>query len=467
MSRVLPNVMVARAFRELGVRNERLEADLPGMVDIGRQKLYGFQHDDGGWGWWFDDRSHDTQTAYVLYGLAMTRQAGFEVDAGVLERGARYLKERLEGMDIRTRAYALYALAVSGFGEREATRLLATEIQVTPLDPFSQAALALALYTLGDEATARALAEELGATAVVSGDQAFWDTGISDGEYQAKTMASSVRSTALALDALVQIVPDHPLVLPAVRWLMAQRRGHAWSTTQETSYALLALADYARSAQEQFAGQNWRVELNGETVEEGSFSSAAEGVRVVLSGERLRVGENRLRLFHSGSGRLYYTVVSRALLQEEVFRPAGAIRVSRVYRRPGSRPLDAPLRVGDLVEVELTVEMPQHGSYVILYDPLPAGLEGLNERLATTSYIAREGWEEQPLPRGLPYSRKDVLDRAVVLFFNELGKGPHRFTYLARATVAGRFHALPAEAYLMYQPEVWGRSAGEILVVRP
>ncbi len=465
MSRVLPNAMVARAFRELGVRNERLESDLPRMVDIGRQMLYGYQHEDGGWGWWYDDPSHDYQTAYILYGLAMTKQAGFEVDEGVLERGARYLEQHLAGMDPRTRAYALYALSAAGFGDLRAAQELATK-QGAALDPFSRAALALVLHALGDSGTARTLLDELVATAVVSGDRAYWDTGIGDGEYRSKTMASSVRSTALALDALVQIAPDHPLILPAVRWLMAQRRGYAWGTTQETSYALLALADYVRSAGEPFAQRNWRVDLNGEEVEEGSFTSAGQSVRIAIPGERLRSGENGLRLLHGGPGRLYYTVLARIYVPDEVLRPAGDIRVSRIYRRPGGKPLDAPLRVGDLVEVALTVEVPEDAYYVILYDPLPAGLEGLNERLATTRYVAREAWEEGQTP-ALPYSRKDVLDRAVVLFFNQLGRGSHTFTYLARATVAGRFHVLPAEAYRMYEPEVWGRSAGETIVVRP
>ncbi|MGC8873887.1 MAG: hypothetical protein ACP5SI_05500 [Chloroflexia bacterium] len=468
MSRVLPNAMVARAFRELGVRSERLESDLPRMVDVGRQMLYGFQHEDGGWGWWYDDRSHDYQTAYILYGLAMTKQGGFEVDEGVLERGARYLQEHLPGMDRRTRAYALYALTTAGFGDLDSALRLAAERDdpPAPLDPFSRAALALTLHALGDEATARRLIEEIAATAVVSADRAYWDTGIGDGEYQAKTMASSVRSTALVLDALVQLAPDHPLVLPTVRWLMAQRRGYAWNSTQETSYALLALADYVRSAGEQFAQRNWRVDLNGEEAEAGSFTSVDQAVRVTVPTERLRGGENRLRLLHSGSGRLYYTVIARFYLPEEVQRPAGAIRVSRVYRRPGGQPLDAPLRVGELVEVALTVEVPEDAHYVILYDPLPAGLEGLNQRLATTSYVARETWEERSIPV-LPYSRKDVLDRAVVLFFNRLGRGSHTFTYLARATVPGDFHVLPTEAYLMYQPEVWGRAAGETIAVRP
>ncbi len=470
MSRVLPNALVGRAFRKLGVENAQLEADLPKMVDVGRQKLYGFQHVDGGWGWWFDDPSHDYQTAYILFGLAMTREAGFEVDRAVIDRGADWLHDQLGRADPRTTAYALYALAVAGRPEPGRAQELASRLlggEERNVDPFSQAALALALHLSGDEATARALVDDLADQATVQGEMAYWETGIVDGNYKDKTMASSVRSTALALDALVQIRPEHDLIPPVVRWLMSQRQGMAWHTTQETSYALLALSDYVISAVAQISQETYRIDLNGETVAEGVFTGAAQSVTVRIPGERLRPGENRLRLLHGGDTRLYATGWLRTYVAREEITPAGVITVRRSYRYQDGRPIEGPVPLGTLVEVHLTVEMPESGAYVILYDPLPAGLEGLNERLATTSYEARQGWEPEPQFGLYPYSRKDVYDDAVALFFTELGPGRHEFTYLARASTAGTFHALPTEAYLMYRPEVWGRSGSGRLEVRP
>jgi uncharacterized protein YfaS (alpha-2-macroglobulin family) len=470
MSRVLPNAVIGRAFLMLGVQNEQLAADLPKMVDVGRQKLYGFQHEDGGWGWWFDDPSHDYQSAYILFGLALTEQAGFEVDDGVMARGGDYLRQNLGKMDLRTRAYTLYALATAGQGEPEQARQLAAEVlagQGVSLDPFSQAALALALHSASDDTTARQLVDGLVGVATRQDNAAFWNTGIEDGHYCEKTMSSSVRSTALVLDALVQIEPDHALIPRVVRWLMAQRQGSAWSTTQETSYALLALSDYVLSAQRQMAQQNWRVDVNGQMVAQGSFTTTVQGVKMTVPGTLLRAGENEFRLLHGGDGRLYYTVLARVYSAEGSITPAGQIGVGRRYTRPGGQPLTGPLHVGDVVEVHLTVTVTAEAWYVILYDPLPAGLEGLNERLATTSYAARDWWESEPEAGLYPYSRKDVRDDSVALFFTQLTPGTHTVTYLARATTAGTFHALPAEAYPMYRPEVWGRSAGDVVAIVP
>ncbi len=42
-----------------------------------------------------------------------------------------------------------------------------------------------------------------------------------------------------------------------------------------------------------------------------------------------------------------------------------------------------------------------------------------------------------------------------------LDAGTYTYTYLARVTHAGTFHALPAQVYLMYADDWWGRSASD------
>src|SRR5437870_1171346 len=91
MSRFLPAVVGARAMKRLGAGNEALERSLPDMVAMGLQRLYGFQHDDGGWGWWCADQTDAHMTAYVVYGLATAKKAGFAVDEKTLERGRTFL----------------------------------------------------------------------------------------------------------------------------------------------------------------------------------------------------------------------------------------------------------------------------------------------------------------------------------------------------------------------------------------
>ena len=208
MSRVLPNAMVGQAFRRLGIRNELLEADLPPMVALGLQKLYGFQHNDGGWGWWYDDSTDVNQTAYVLLGLAMTEQAGFDVDDGVMERGTGALRRLLPGADPRDQAYGAYVLVTAG----QPVSITLTLSEALELDLFSQAALAIAFDGIGDEASALTLLDNLRESAIQDATTVHWEDDEDNVAYSRKVMGSTVRTTAMVADALARLDPESPLL---------------------------------------------------------------------------------------------------------------------------------------------------------------------------------------------------------------------------------------------------------------
>ena len=65
------------------------------MTQQGLERLYNFQHDDGGWGWWKEGDSDHFMTAYVVWGLVLAREAGIEVDGGRLDRAAEYLDKEI------------------------------------------------------------------------------------------------------------------------------------------------------------------------------------------------------------------------------------------------------------------------------------------------------------------------------------------------------------------------------------
>jgi uncharacterized protein YfaS (alpha-2-macroglobulin family) len=464
MSKALPNAVVGRAFTALGVDNPQIKADLPRKVRAGLQRLYGYQHNDGGWGWWFDDSTDDYQTAYVLFGLAMTKQASYEVDQGVIDRGAKYLTERLPNIDDdRTKAYALFALAMNDKGQLAATQQTAAITDTQRLDVFSQAGLAIALHELGDETLAQETIDRLIEQAVVTDSEAYWNTGVEDGHYHQKTMSSSMRSTALALDAIVRIRPDDPIVAKIVRWLMAHRAPDGWGTTQETAYTVVALTDYLHASGELNSGSTYRMYVNDQLVQQGTLNGKQIQQTIRVPATQLRDGANRIRLERDrANGQLYYKITQHALIAGSTDRAAGPITVTRTYRDPKSNRLITSVQPGDVIKVEVKVTMPDDGWYVAIEDPMPGGLEGVNERLNTTSFTARQGYYEERdefFYQDYGYNNKEIHDDRVVFFVTHLDKGAHTFTYLARATQAGVFNAMPAQVYLMYAPEQWGRSA--------
>ena len=89
MSSFLPNVIVSQALKDVKSSSIRSSNDLPKKVQKGLDRLYAYQHNDGGWGWWKDDQSDPFMTAYVVNGLTLARQGGYQPDESRLEADVR------------------------------------------------------------------------------------------------------------------------------------------------------------------------------------------------------------------------------------------------------------------------------------------------------------------------------------------------------------------------------------------
>ncbi|MCE7988120.1 MAG: hypothetical protein DYG89_43710 [Caldilinea sp. CFX5] len=463
MSRALPNAVVGRALTALGLDNPALQESLPAQLNAGLQQLSSMQHEDGGWGWWYDDESDSYQTAWVVFGLALTRDSGVAVADDVLNLGVSWLRQNLTEMDPRTRAFALYSIALAGHGDRAATQALIAESD--KLDPFSLAALALALHQLGAPTEAEQLVARLVALAQTEAGKSYWPTSDLDGHYAHKVMSSTTRTTALALSALVQITPGSALEPNVVRWLMSQRRQSGWGSTNETAFALLALTDHLRAAQEQATPSDYQVLLNDAEIAQGTLDHEQPQARIEIPLQQLQAGTNQLRIAQSGDGLLYYQINRYSYVAQPEIPAAGVVQVSRIYRDSRTGATLDQLRPGQLVRVELTVALPEDAFYMIVEDKLPGGLEALNTELNTTSRVATAFEQTTFYWRSYGYNNKEVRSDRVSFFITEMKAGRYVYRYLARATHAGEFTALPAEAYAMYDAATWGRSSNQALTV--
>jgi uncharacterized protein YfaS (alpha-2-macroglobulin family) len=463
MSRALPNAMVARALNQLGIGTLPELGDLPKKINAGLQRLYGYQHLDGGWGWWHDDDSHPYQTAWVVYGLAMTLEAGYEVDPEVIQRGAEWLSREMDEMGEQMKAYALYSMAVAGYGELEPTLELVHEVD--SLDSFSIAAIALALHEMGEHEPANDLIKILERHAVVDEGYVHWPVDDADGTYYRHMMSSEVRDTALVLSAFVKIAPDHAYETRIVRWLMDHRSVHGWGDTHQTSYAILALTDHLLSEKQNPIPTSYVVSLNGDEIAVGSLNAETPKTTIEFSSEQLLPGGNSIEITQQGAGRMYYTISSWSYTTEADVEAAGNITIKRNYQfLSGSRP-NPDSRLGQLVKVTLEITMPKDGSFIILEDKLPGGFEALNESLSITSHEVNIWAEPRFAWKSNGYNHKEIRADRVSFFFTELSAGIHTYTYVARVNYLGEFTAMPTQAWAMYDNKLWGRSASDRVVV--
>jgi hypothetical protein len=273
----------------------------------------------------------------------------------------------------------------------------------------------------------------------------------------------------LALSALIEIRPDHELEPGIVRWLMGQRRAQGWGSTNETAFAIIGLTDHllATSFSEGAIATGYSVLLNGQPLASGALGPGEPAVSLEIAPSRLSVGANELRVEQNGAGRLYYAISSRIYLAQPAIESAGDVAVGRLYLDVASNRPITQTQAGQLVKVQMTVNMPARAAYVIVEDSLPGGLEALNEGLNTTSHQAMAN--EWDTPRytwqQYGYNHKEIRADRVSFFITEMEIGRHVFTYYARASHTGDFTAMPVEVYAMYDLATWGRSATSNLVI--
>jgi uncharacterized protein YfaS (alpha-2-macroglobulin family) len=360
------------------------------------------------------------------------------------------------------------------------------------LGHYGKAYLVLAFQRLAEqgENTAQTristLLDDLTGAAIASATGAHWE----EDSHDVWTMNTDTRSTALVLSALARTDPENALAPNVVRWLMVARQAGVWETTQENVWATIALTDWMVASGELEGDYSYRVALNDQELESGSVDrdNVDQPIDLRIAIRDLIVdAANGLAISRfaegsqAGQGQLYYTTHLEYFLPATELEPMDrGIVVAREYRvvdpitgKTISQRGNSEAEVGDTVQVTLTVVAPSDLYYLVLESPLPAGAEAIDPTLATTSQVyegpelrptQQESDEVPPVWWWMP-THSELRDEKVVLFATELPAGTYQYTYQMRASLPGQFQTLPATAYEMYFPEVWGRSAGDLFAI--
>jgi hypothetical protein len=475
MSRFLPSVITAKTLRDLGVRNEKLEAKLPDMVAKGLDRLYSFQRPDGGWGWWSGGDGNPWMTAYVVYGLTLAGDAGYSVDKGRVQRGIQFLKSNLVRLEDRsdTLAYCLYVLAHHDITDRKL--LDRTWAKRDELNACSRALMAAAYHKLGDRERARISLRNLEDRVWEDKDTGTAHWGKTSGYY--RWSYDAVEATSYALKAYLAIEPEHRLVKAAMKWLVANRRGSRWKSTRDTAMAVYSLADYVQATNELAPDYKVTVYVNDEPVRTLTVTKDnaldLDG-RVTLGDSDLKSGPNTIRIVKEGSGNLYYSTGMFFYTKEEKIQGAGhELFVDRSYTKVAldeenqevRTPLEYgdPVRSGDRIEVTLKIEAKNNYEYLVFEDPKPSGCEAVAIRSGYQYFQPPKEMAEKRREGDLAYhggtrAYMEVRDEQTAFFCRSLKQGYHFITYQLRAEIPGTFNALPTSGYAMYIPDIRGLS---------
>jgi uncharacterized protein YfaS (alpha-2-macroglobulin family) len=478
MSSFLPDVIVSQAVDKLNIKSPIDRATLRDMVSAGLERLYSYQHDDGGWGWWPDDASRVFMTAYVVSGLGQARDAGFKSDAyrpddERLGKARTWLQSALTAhpdMLPDLRAYAVYALATTGGAPKDALEKVWSSR--SKLSDEGLALAGLALDAAGDS-RAKEAANLLEKKAKTDEADAWW-SGNYD-ELLEDWGDTSNETTALALKLLIRQDRGSGLLPKAAVWLARHRDGDYWYSTKQTAMVIEGLTDYLSLSGELANTSDVEVLVNGASVGKRHFAPGdafALPWRIQVPAAQTAAG-GQVTIRKTGNGITYWSTENAWYAADKKLYQQGklALNLTRDYyllqkKQPTPSdpitydliPLKGPVHIGDIVAVRLAVNGTDW-KYLLAEDPIPAG----TEFLANTGLYALNNkpdwWADW-------FTRKEFHDDRAA-FFNTEFSGRREYVYLLKVINPGKFAISPAQVGPMYQSNVQATSDPATLEVQP
>ena len=494
LSRMLANISTYQSLQDLGIESPQLASDLPDLVGVSLHEILDSQRFDGGWSWWGGmdveiQPSDPFITAYVLLGLRAAADAGFEVGDHYIDQGEAYLSNNLispgnieEVWELDRLAFQIYALRDSGM--RLTGQVDAVFNRRSDLSPWALGLFAMALNRIdGGSGRVDTLLGDLETSAVRS------ETGVNWESQQTSWMlpGTPLFNTAVGVLTLSELDPASASLPPALRYLMAHRKGgDSGGAPFESAWVLMAITGALKGTGDYQADYEFQASLNGRLLAEGeSTTTTIETMTSIL--DLYPDSPNALMIERGeGPGTLYY----RADL--ETYRPAvdaepinkGIILEREYYLTgegcPGQEdciPIDslvlAPDDPSQMITVVLTINLSNDMVNLMLEDFIPSGTEILNKDFLTSISVQTELIDtyhpRKPFEYGWGwwyFNQPEISDDHILWTADYIPAGTYILTYELIPYQRGDFQVLPSHAWMYFYPEVQGTSAGSLFSIQ-
>ena len=402
-------------------------------------------------------------SAYGGLLMLRARDAGALVPEQVVDELMDYLSKSLRGLDAATDAHmvsdaalALYALAKAKRPEPAYHALLYERRARLPEAAKLYLALAI-LISDGPEEQVKQLigvGTDGGLTKAASGNTARHWAG--DGPNRAlRLLACTHLGLNKAADALAEAI-----------WAERNLNGE-WGNTYTNAWTLTALTAYERSRKA--SGQPVRAELVWGGERQMLELTTGQFMReVVLPLSPARSAQPLLLKVNQGDSAWVRTEVRARPKARDFAGENHGYGITREYalvQADGTLTAPENLRVGDLVQVSLGIEIGGGDRYLAIEDPLPAVFEPVNPEFESQN--ARPGDVFEGYEPWFCDHRELRADRG--LFFTDHAPERGRFVlhYLVRVVAEGDTVAPPAKIEAMYEPSRYGLSRTQRVITLP
>ncbi len=404
---------------------------------------------EGGIGMWPGQRAAwSWATVYATHFLVEAKRAGHAVPEDFLRRqldACRRLDTYNEWRWAETQSYACYVLALAG----QPAHALMQRLEDVLKNPASSVELGASPRSWLGAAWLESGRKDLALALLPQELPTLRADRHLDGD-----LASPIRDRAVLLATLLDVAPDHAAIPKLAQELAALA---PWPSTQDTSFALLALGRYLRQQQRTPPPIAVHLFIDGKAAGTPETGPALRWSGAVADAVEARIEGN-------ADARAWVSWLVTGVPLTPPADAAHGLIVRRNWTDEHGNALTGPLHSGDLVRVELIVISDTGYRGVVVEDLLPAGFEIENARLATTA-------ANRPSNEPSQTWRSELRDDRLVTMGNLYQGGNQRWemrtSYLARAVTPGTYVLPPLRAECMYDIAINGIAGAGTVTVLP
>jgi alpha-2-macroglobulin len=439
--------------------NQRYNPDY--IINEAIKKIYAQQQYNGGltyWpggdyvNWWISD--------YGLHFLLEAKRMGYEVDNTVMTNLEQYIQSQVNTKQTENYTYydadgklqqrvivpeevfySLYVLALANHPDISVMNYFKNE--ATPL-ALASASTTHAGMTGQNNLLSLDSKYMLAATYALTGDKKAFSTLLPSGfsgERATRSLSgnfgSYLRDESISLDALLQAQPDNPQIPILAKHISEELKQEQWLSTQEASFALIALGKLSENALKSNATATlW---INGVKVGELGASDVSFKVKQDISNKKVEIRT-------TGSGYVYYYYESQGIPTGNKFKEEDSyLKVRKTfYNTQGVEISDMHFKQNQLIVVKVSIESLDNSDIdnVAITDVIPACFEIENPRLNPEREFSWIKDKEDA-------DYMDIRDDRVTYFTNVTAK-KQDYYYLVRVVAKGKYVMGPVAADAMY-----------------
>jgi hypothetical protein len=420
-------------------------AQIDPFIRAGISRLFSMQTSFGGLSFWPGyDEVADYGSIYALHFLTLVKTGReFELPMDNFKALQEYVRGIAMNSDetsdpaLYRRAYAIYVLALDGdlAALQQIERLDNMEI---PRSARYLLAAALALNTKDPERVKQCLAKP---------------SHPYEEREMGETFNSPIRNTAVELFMLRQMGGDPAQIAERANRLVSFLETQHYGTTQETAFAITALVGYL-------------TDIRGNVLEASAKITGPKEEKTISRDETYRAKHKgkggAFTVANTGKTEVLVNVTMSGVPEKPntaAFRKG--VAVERAFHTSLGEQVkgDAFAHTGSFI-VALQIECEADVENLIVADLLPAGFEVENPRLNPDAVPSMK------LGRADAPTHLELRDDRLVLAFDSLARGKHRFYYIVNAVTPGQYQYPAVTAECMYDPSVAGASAAGTIEVK-